>query len=99
MLEVPSALRQGSAHEFVNMKLIMLSDVRGTIGMIRVKVDARGGAGGLWCHASGLHPEHGGDCRQRWPTVPTMRAWERMRRDRFGWRREADRSVLPDNFK
>jgi hypothetical protein len=56
MSEVPSALRQGSAHELVKVKLIVLNDAEGAIGEIRVKVDARGGAGGLRCHASGLYP-------------------------------------------
>jgi hypothetical protein len=40
MLEVPSALRQGSAHELVSVKLIVLSDAGGAIGQITVKVDA-----------------------------------------------------------
>jgi hypothetical protein len=57
MPKVPSALRQGLAHELVNAKLIMLSDAGGAIGKIRVKVDVRGDAGGLRCHASGLHPQ------------------------------------------
>jgi hypothetical protein len=39
MPEVPSVLRQGSAHKLVNAKLIMLSDVKGAISNIRVKVD------------------------------------------------------------
>jgi hypothetical protein len=56
MSEVPSALRQGSAHELVKVKLIVLNDAEGAIGEIRAKVDARGGAGGLRCHASGLYP-------------------------------------------
>jgi hypothetical protein len=55
MSEVPSALKQGLAHELTNVKLIMLNDVRGAIGtsfeacvsLIRVKVGARGDAGGL----------------------------------------------------
>jgi hypothetical protein len=46
------------------VKLIVLSDVRGAIiigleayvSLIKAKVDARGDAGGLRCHASGLHP-------------------------------------------
>jgi hypothetical protein len=57
MLEVPLALRQGSAHELVNAKLIMLNDAKGAIGEIRAKVDAWGGAGGLQCHAFSLHPQ------------------------------------------
>jgi hypothetical protein len=57
MLEVPSALRQGSTHELVNEKLIMLSNARCAIGEVTAKVDARGGAGGLRCHASSLHPQ------------------------------------------
>jgi hypothetical protein len=46
----------------------MLSDVGGAldaaleacVSLIRVKVDARGDAGGLWCHASDLHPQQRG---------------------------------------
>jgi hypothetical protein len=38
--EVPSVLRQGSAHEFIDVKLIMLSDAGRAISKIRVKVDA-----------------------------------------------------------
>jgi hypothetical protein len=57
MLEVPSALRQGSTHELVNTKLIVVNDVEGAIGEIRVKVEVRGGARGLRCHACGLHPQ------------------------------------------
>jgi hypothetical protein len=65
MSEVPSALKQVLSHELVNAKLITFSDVRGAIGagleacasLIRAKVDAQGDAWGLWCHASGLHPQ------------------------------------------
>jgi hypothetical protein len=50
----------------VNAKLIVLSDVGGVVGagleacisLSRVKVDARGDAGGLRCHASALLPQH-----------------------------------------
>jgi hypothetical protein len=54
---VPSVLRQGSAYELVNVKLIVVSNVRGAIGEIRAQVDAWGGGGGLQCQASGLHPQ------------------------------------------
>jgi hypothetical protein len=57
MLEVPLVLRQGSAHELVSVKFIMLSDAEGAIGEIRAKVDAWGGAGGLRCCGSDLHPQ------------------------------------------
>jgi hypothetical protein len=58
-------VKQGLVHKLVNVKLIVLSDIRGTINVgleacvffIRVKVDARNDAGGLWCHAFGLHPQ------------------------------------------
>jgi hypothetical protein len=46
--------------------LIAFSDVKGVISasleayisLIKVKVDVWGDAGGLWSHASGLHPQH-----------------------------------------
>jgi hypothetical protein len=46
--EVPTALKQGLAHELVNVKLIVFSDVKGAIGasleacvsLIRMKVTA-----------------------------------------------------------
>jgi hypothetical protein len=56
MPKVPSALRQGSGRELINVKLIVLSDAGGAISKIRVTVDVRGGAGGLrlasptWIH-------------------------------------------------
>jgi hypothetical protein len=58
-------VKQGLIHELVNVKLIMLSDVGGAIGaglearvcLIRAKVDTRGDAGGLRCHASSLRPQ------------------------------------------
>jgi hypothetical protein len=57
-------VKQGLVHELVNVKLIVLNVVRGAIiigleayvSLIKAKVDARGDAGGLRCHASGLHP-------------------------------------------
>jgi hypothetical protein len=55
MPEVLVALRQGSTRELINVKFIVLCDVGGAIGKIRVKVDVRGSVGGLRCHASGLH--------------------------------------------
>jgi hypothetical protein len=57
MPEVLAVLRQGSTRELINVKFIMLCDAGGAIGKIRVKVDVRGSAGGLRCHASGLHPQ------------------------------------------
>jgi gamma-glutamyl:cysteine ligase YbdK (ATP-grasp superfamily) len=57
MSEVPLALRQGSAHELVSKKLVVLNDAEGGIDEIRAKVDAWGGDGGLRCRASGLHPQ------------------------------------------
>jgi hypothetical protein len=58
-------MKQGLVHELVNAKLIVLSDARGAINagleacvsLIWAKVDARGDAGGLRCHAFGLHPQ------------------------------------------
>jgi hypothetical protein len=58
-------VKQRLVHELVNAKLIVLSDVGGAlvagleacVSLIRVKVDARSDAGGLRCHASGLHPQ------------------------------------------
>jgi hypothetical protein len=47
MWEVPLALRQVSAHELVNVKLVVVSNAGCVIGEIRVKVDAWGGVGGL----------------------------------------------------
>jgi hypothetical protein len=52
------AVKQSLVHELVNVKLIILSDAGGALGKIRAKVDARGGVGGLRCHASGLHPQY-----------------------------------------
>jgi hypothetical protein len=57
-------VKQGLIHKLVNAKLIVLSDVGGAIdtgleacvSLIRAKVDVRGDAGGLRCHASDLHP-------------------------------------------
>jgi hypothetical protein len=57
MPEVPLALRQGSVHELVSAKLIMLNDAEGAIGETRANVGARGGAGSLRCCASILHPQ------------------------------------------
>jgi hypothetical protein len=66
MSKVPSTLKQGLTYELVNVKLIVLSDIGGAIGaifeacvsLIRTKVDLQDDAGGLWCHASGLHPNN-----------------------------------------
>jgi hypothetical protein len=71
MSEVPSALKQGSTHELMNVKLIAFNDVGGAIcddleaciSLIRVKANAWGDAGGLQCHASGLHHQQ----PQGWP--------------------------------
>jgi hypothetical protein len=65
MSKVPSNLKQGLAHELANANIITLSDIGGAISagfedcvsLIRAKVDVRGDARGLRCHASGLHPQ------------------------------------------
>jgi hypothetical protein len=57
MSEVPLALRQGPAPEVVSAKLIVLNDVGGATDEVWAKVGARGGARGLRCRASGLHPQ------------------------------------------
>jgi hypothetical protein len=59
-------VKQRLVHELVNAKLIAFSDVKGVISasleayisLIKVKVDVWGDVGGLWSHASGLHPQH-----------------------------------------
>jgi hypothetical protein len=63
---VASALRQGLAHGLVNAKLIVFNGAHGAFGtsfeicasrLMVPKASARGDAGGLRCHASGLHPK------------------------------------------
>jgi hypothetical protein len=66
LLSSCQVVKQGLVHELENVKLIVLSDAGGAFGagfetyashLMVSEAGARGDAGGLWFHASALHPQ------------------------------------------